>query len=193
MADFSDEGIYSEAMAKTVAWHRHYTRFWKQSVGYCDWSYADFVNPYRKDFKGITPEGEPRFFNAVTGKGLSFEEGMELGRKIWNLDRAIWSLQGRHRDMEVFAEYTYEKPFTAGHNNYEIPYVMVTYENGKWAYKNVGGRNLDRARFEEWKTKYYKLEGWDPATGRPNRTTLKSLDLDYVADELAQQGKLGKG
>ena len=36
MIDYSDEGIYSEHMAKTVAWHRHYTRFWKQSIAYCD-------------------------------------------------------------------------------------------------------------------------------------------------------------
>jgi len=30
-------------------------------------------------------------------------DGMEPGRKIFTLDRAIWTIQGRHRDMEVFA------------------------------------------------------------------------------------------
>jgi aldehyde:ferredoxin oxidoreductase len=38
MMDYSDEGIYSESMAKLVAWHRHYTRFYKQSLNFCDWA-----------------------------------------------------------------------------------------------------------------------------------------------------------
>jgi len=192
MIDYSDEGIYSEHMAKTVAWHRHYTRFWKQSIGYCDWCYADFVNPYAPGYRGITPEAEPKFLNAVTGKNLTFEQGMELGRKIWNLDRAIWILQGRHRDQEVFADFTYEKP-QEGHATYEIPYVMTVHEKGKWKYKDVGGRILDRSKFEEWKTKYYTLEGWDPESGWPVRKTLKSMGLDYVADELHSHKKLGRG
>ena len=32
MLDYSTENMYSEHMAKLVAWHRRYTRFWKQSV-----------------------------------------------------------------------------------------------------------------------------------------------------------------
>lgn len=194
MIDYSDEGIYSEHMAKTVAWHRHYTRFWKQSILYCDWCWADFVNPYDPDKKGLTPEGEPKFFNAVTGKNLSFEEGIEIGRKIWNLDRAIWVLQGRHRDQEVFADYTFQVPAQhkgTKYTTYEAPYVMPVHENGEWKYKKVGGRTLDKDKFEGWKTKYYKLEGWNPDTGWPTRGTLEDLGLKHVADELEQQNKLG--
>lgn len=191
MADYSDEGIYAEPMAKLVAWHRHYSRFYKQSLGYCDWAWADFVNPNTPDKKGITGEGEPRFFNAVTGQNLTFEEGMEIGRRIWNLDRAIWILQGRHRDQEVLAEYAYQAPSGAGYTTYELPYYLPVHENGEWTYKNVWGRKLDKAKFEEWKTKYYKLEGWDTKTGWPTRKTLEELDLKEVADELEKQGKLG--
>jgi aldehyde:ferredoxin oxidoreductase len=191
MVDYSDEGIYSEHMAKLVAWHRHYTRFWKQAIGYCDWAWADFVNPNTPDKKGITGEGEPKFFNAVTGKNITFEDGIEIGRKIWNLDRAIWALQGRHRDLEKFAEYTYQSPAKPGYTSYELPYTMPVNENGEWKYKSVAGRVLDKAKFEEWKTKYYTLEGWDPATGWPKRKTLEGLGLKHVADELQQHGKLG--
>lgn len=191
MADYSDEGIYSEAMAKTVAWHRHYTRFWKQGIGYCDWAWADFINPNTPDKKGITGEGEPKFLNAVTGKNLTFEEGMEIGRRIWNLDRAIWILQGRHRDQEKLAEYCFSVPATAGFTTYEAPYVMPVHENGEWKFKSVAGRVLDREKVEAWKTKFYELEGWDPATGWPTRKTLEELDLKKVADELEKQGKLG--
>lgn len=191
MVDYSDQGIYSETMAKLVAWQKHYTRFWKHSILYCDWAYADFFNPYGPNLQGLTPEAEPKFLNAVTGQNLTFEEGMELGRRIWNLDRAIWILQGRHRDQEVFADYTYEIGAEPGHSAYEIPYVMPVHENGEWSYKSLGGRKLDRDSFEQWKTTYYLLEGWDPATGWPTRSTLESLGLGYVADELETHGKLG--
>ena len=110
MLDYSTENIYSPDMAKLVAWHRHYTRFWKQSCLYCDFQFADLWNPRTSDLRGLTGEGEPKFFNAVTGKDLTFAEGMELGKKIWNLDNAIWSLQGRHRDSVHFAGYIYTVP-----------------------------------------------------------------------------------
>ena len=197
LIDYSDEGVYAESMAKLVAWHRHYTRYYKQALGFCDWAWADFLNPYGPDYEGATPEGEPKFFNAVTGKGQTFEEGMEIGRKIWNLDRAVWVLQGRHRDMEVFSDYMYDVGSVGTPNRgyaaiaFEMPYTMPVFEDGEWKYKNLAGRKLDRAKFEEWKTKYYTLEGWDTSTGWPTRKTLEELDLGNVADELEKNKKLG--
>ena len=109
MLDYSEENMYSIHIAKLVAWHRRYTRFWKESGPFCDFAWPDFYNKLSLDKKGMTPEGEPIFFNAVTGMNISFAEGMEICRKIWNLDNAIWSLQGRHRDMVQFSEYIYKK------------------------------------------------------------------------------------
>ncbi|MGB4441224.1 MAG: aldehyde ferredoxin oxidoreductase N-terminal domain-containing protein [Coriobacteriia bacterium] len=196
MVDYSDEGIYSESMAKTVAWHRHYTRYYKQSLGFCDWGWADFLNAYGPDYVGATGEGEPRFFNAVTGKNQSFEEGVEVGRKIWNLDRAIWALQGRTREMEVYAGYMYNVGSTTipgvASIGYEVPYIMPVHENGEWKYKNLSGRKLDRQKVEDWKTRFYTLEGWDTTTGQPTRGTLEELGLGNVADVLETAGKLGK-
>ncbi len=185
MLDYSADGIYAEGKAKMIAWHRHYTRFYKQSMAFCDWAWPDLINVNVPGLEGTTPEAEPRFINAVTGKNLTFEEGLETGRKIWNLDRAIWALQGRRRDQEVFAGYVYQVPTKA-------PYWLPVYENGQWKYSTNEGRVLDRARFEEWKTRYYKLEGWDPSTGWPTRPTLESLGLGKVAEELERHGKLGK-
>ncbi len=192
MMDYSDEGIYSESMAKLVAWHRHYTRFYKQSLAFCDWAWGDYYNDYGPEGRGLTgPDGEPRFYNAVTGKNISFEDGIEIGRKIWNLDRAIWILQGRHRDQEVFTDYNYEIGAAPGFTTYEVPYVMPVFENGEWKYKSVAGRTLDRQKVEEFKTKYFALEGWDTASGWPKRATLEELGLGDVADELEKNGKLG--
>jgi aldehyde:ferredoxin oxidoreductase len=196
MVDYSDEGIYSESMAKTVAWHRHYTRYYKQSLGFCDWGWADFLNAYAEGYVGPTGEGEPKFFNTVTGNDQSFEDGIEVGRKIWNLDRAIWALQGRTREMEVYAGYMYNVGSTTipgvASIGYEVPYIMPVHENGEWKYKNLGGRKLDRQKVEDWKTKFYALEGWDTTTGQPTRGTLEELGLKDVADALEDAGKLGK-
>ena len=190
MLDFSAGNIYSEHMAKMVSWQRYYTRFWKQSMLFCDGRWPDFVNNLRPDYVGATGIAEPRYLKAVTGKDLSFADGIEVGRKIWNLDQAIWTLQGRHRDMVHFAASVYQTPppFPADDPTVYLPGK----ENGKWGYHGYPQRTLDRDRFEEFKTRFYELQGWDPASGYPTRATLKSLGLDYVADELEQSGKLGE-
>jgi aldehyde:ferredoxin oxidoreductase len=189
MLDFSESNIYSEHMAKMVSWQRYYTRFWKQSMLFCDARWPDFINIHSPDYIGATGIVEPEYVKAVTGKDLSFEDGIHLGRKIWNLDHAIWTLQGRHRDMVHFADNVYEQQplFPA-----EVPNAFLPgQENGKWGYYGYSYRTLDRGKFDEFKTRFYELQGWDTATGYPTRATLESLGLDYVADELEKNGKLG--
>lgn len=120
---------------------------------------------------------------------MSFVDGMELGRKIWNLDNAIWTLQGRHRDMVHFAPYIYNVDFkgVGSLSKYFLPFK----KNGKWEFRPLKKRRHDRGKFEDWKTAYYRFEGWDSRTGWPIRETLTSLNLGYVADELQEKGRLG--
>jgi aldehyde:ferredoxin oxidoreductase len=187
MLDYSDENMYSEHMAKLVSWHRYFTRFWKQSALFCDWRWPDFVNLNVPDKVGSTGKAEPRFFNAVTGKDFTFLDGVELGRKIWNLDHAIWTLQGRHRDMVHFADYVYKEPAETPGGTKEL---LSGVRDGKWDYYDYCGRHLDRDKFERFKDRFYKLQGWDVATGYPTEKTLKSLGLGHVANELREHKKL---
>jgi aldehyde:ferredoxin oxidoreductase len=189
MLDFSENNIYSEHMAKMVSWQRYYTRFWKQSMLFCDARWPDFVNIHRPDYVGATGITEPRYVKAVTGEDFTFEDGIHVGRKIWNLDHAIWTLQGRHRDMVHFADNIYEKhPVIQA----DVPNAyMPGNENGKWDYYGYSQRTLDRDKFDEFKTRFYELQGWDTTTGYPTRAALESLGLGYVADELERNGKLG--
>ena len=186
MLDYSADGIYSQGKVKMISWHRRYTRFWKQSVLFCDMVFPNFFNTNAPEMEGFSPEGEPRFFNAVTGKNMTFEGGLELGRKIWNLDRSVWILQGRHRNQEVLGEYVYKQPT-------ENPGILPIRENGRWIYSDNIGRKIDRNKFEQWKTNYYQFEGWDPDTGWPTEQTLGSLGLKHVARELKDNSKLGEG
>lgn len=187
MLDYSTPNMYSEHIARLVSWHRHFTRFWMASMLYCDWRYPDIINSKRADKKGASFTMEEIFFKAVTGKDFTFLDGMAIGRKIWNLDNVIWTLQGRHRDMVHFAGYIYQEDF-------KDIYKMTTYEpdaNPQWEYRQVGGRHLDRNEFEGFKTRFYDLEGWDPSTGWPTESTLSLLGLGDAVEALAYWGKLG--
>lgn len=200
-ADYSDAGLYSSAKAKFVQWDRHYTRFWKQSALYCDQTqmFPSFIESQKAKI-GFTPDAEPIFWNAVTGQNLAFEDGMEIGRKIWFLSQAIWALQGRHRDKLQLAGFMY-KPGAAyggcGTTKTKI-YVVgpapsntyPVYENGKWAYSDRKEIYLDRKGVEQFKTNFYNAEGWDVATGIPTRKAFEGVGLASVADELQAKGKL---
>jgi aldehyde:ferredoxin oxidoreductase len=187
MLDFSTENMYSEHMIKLVTWHRHYTRFWKQSTQLCDFRWPDFLNLYRPNGAGATGIAEPRFFNDVTGKNFTFQDGIDLGKKIWNLDNAIWTLQGRHRNMVRFADYIYTNPGTTPSG---YPEYMPGIKNGKWDYVITSGRYYDPDQFEDFKTRFYRFQGWDEQTGYPTRKILETIGLDYVADELEKNGKI---
>jgi aldehyde:ferredoxin oxidoreductase len=192
--DYSDANMYSEAVAQIVRWQQHYCRFYKNSALYCDLKWPDFVNTNVPDLEGATASpdaGEQVFWNAVTGDTLRFEDGIEIGRRIWNLDNAIWVLQGRHRDMVHFAPYIYKTVYNKGE---VFPFFMWTCrdDEGKWHYKDLMGRSMDKAKFEEWKTIFYRLEGWDTKTGWPKRSTLEQMDMGFVADALQAAGRLGE-
>ncbi len=185
--DYSEENAYSDYRIECVYYYRHWTRVWEQSLTFCDWGWGgariNVNDPYHDYFIDLDDYG-CQLYKAVTGLDMTKEESYEIGRRIWNLDKAIWVLQGRHRDDEVFANYVYERP-----NPEDALYPM--YINGEWTYASGKGRVLDREKFEDFKGRYYQREGWDPATGWPTRKTLEELNLKQVADTLEAAGKLG--
>jgi aldehyde:ferredoxin oxidoreductase len=185
LADFGDgpTGIYSDSKVKLIAWVKHYEKFWIGCGGFCGWRWPMTFTNNTADRRGATPREEPKFWNAVTGDNRTFADYMELGRKIYTLDRAIWVLQGRHRDMEVFPDYVYDKP-SAGH-------IMPMVVDGKWTYATGEGRTLDRARVEDFKTRFYRFEGYNPENGYPTRDTLEGMGMRPVADLLEKRGRLG--
>jgi aldehyde:ferredoxin oxidoreductase len=63
---------------------------------------------------------------------------------------------------------------------------------GEWHYQDVMGRMLDKAKFEEFKTTFYRMEDWDVESGWPTRKLLARLDMRDVADVLEAAGRLGK-
>jgi aldehyde:ferredoxin oxidoreductase len=64
-------------------------------------------------------------------------------------------------------------------------------KDGEWIYDVCLGRTLDRDKWEDFKTRFFALEGWDTTTGWPTRSTLEGLGLGEVADTLESADKLG--
>jgi len=206
-------GIYSEHKAKLVAWSRHYADFWNESMAFCEWVLATFlkirsgpvklktqesdfsevmgIDPVKAepntDFRGPTPEAELRYYQAVTGNKVTFADTMEVGRKIWNLERTIRVMQGRHRDQEKF----YPCMYRPGASQAPELGGRPVYENGKWSWQPLTDMYLDEAGVELFKTNFYKLEGWGVDTGWPTRKTLEGLGLKKIADTMASRGRLG--
>ncbi len=178
-------GIYSDSKVKQVAWVKHYEKFWIGAGGFCGWRWPMCITNNTADRRGPTPEAEPKFWNAVTGKNLTFADYMELGHKIYTLDRSIWVLQGRHRELEVFPDYVYDRP------NPGMMSEMPMYIDGQWKYDPGKGRKLDRAKVEDFKTRFYKFEGYNPENGYPKRDTLEKMGMKKVADLMQSKGKLG--
>jgi aldehyde:ferredoxin oxidoreductase len=161
--------------------------FYKESMLFCDWVFANAYNPGAKNGRGATPEAEPVLINAVTGRGMSFVDGIEIGRKTWNVIRAIFALQGKNRDTEKFSGYMYKPGASKAHYQPSIP----VFDGNQWAWKDCSDLYLDYGGVERWKAAFYRVEGWDAQTGHPTRQTLGKLGLSRVADVLEKKGKLG--
>ncbi|MDR0311481.1 MAG: aldehyde:ferredoxin oxidoreductase, partial [Acidobacteriota bacterium] len=172
----------ADSKLKLTAWVKHYEKFW-HGMGFCGWRWPQCITNNTADRRGATPQAEPRFWNAITGQNKTFADCMEIGHKIYTLDRAIWNIQGRNKAMEVFPDYMYEQPT----NGSMQPMII----NGEWTYSNGKGRVFDRAKFEDFKTRFYKFEGWNPDNSYPTRATLEKMGMKNVADVLQSKGKLG--
>ncbi len=172
-------GIYSPNKAKQVAWSRHYTGFWNESMAFCEM--------FLPELGSHSPEIEIMYYKAVTGKNDSFADTMRIGQKIWTLERAVRVMHGRSRKTENFFPYMY----MPGATGIVVYGGVPIYENGKWRSDMAAEMHLDRKGVEDFKTHYYALEGWDKENGWPTRKTLEGFGLKKVADTMAKSGKLG--
>jgi aldehyde:ferredoxin oxidoreductase len=183
--DYSDEGYYDPIHAKTAAWAQDGDIGMKRSTILCDYGpfpiYASWFSGKKKNFIPDTPspEIEPLMVNAVVGRELIADgkHGMKMGERFWNLERAIMMREGRTRKDDKLADYMHKKKKKG----------TVTGPEGKTIKIK---RTIDRQGFEGLLDAYYKVRGWDVATGRPTRKKLEELDLKDVADELGKDGLL---
>lgn len=123
-------------------------------VGLCNFS---FMGPYVP----IVP-----WVNNVTGWNKTFEEYMEIGKRIKTVRHSFNIREG----IDVA---NIKMPARARGNN--------ILKDGPNAY------SANVLKWDDAKADYYISMGWDEKTAKPLLKTLKSLKLDFVADDLYQQ------
>ena len=117
--------------------------------------------------------------NAWTGGGLD-----RLGERLANLQRAVMIHDGRSgRDGDTLPDFCFDTPLE---NTFMNPDLLVPGPQGRPVSRK--GVTLDRNDFEQLKTEYYRLRGWDAETGLPTEDKLKALGLADVAADMNPYG-----
>lgn len=176
--DFST--LEGKAMAAKRIQNRSYV---KESLILCDRSWSDFARPYVTDNRLIS-----RIYSVITGKEVDDSSLMEAGERIFNLQRAILLREGWNgRQGDRLLDYYHEKPLKEG----ELPFNgkgLVPGKDGE-VISRIGAV-LDRNDFEDLKSEYYELRGWDVESGLPTKSRLEELGLNDVAADLDGRGLL---
>ncbi len=106
-----------------------------------------------------------------------------MGEVIFNLERALRVREGhRGRESDVLPEPFFTTPLKT---NIQSPECMVPGKDGEPISRQ--GAVVNRDEFARMQDEYYRLRGWDVATGLQTRAKLEDLGLREVADDLGQK------
>jgi aldehyde:ferredoxin oxidoreductase len=99
-----------------------------------------------------------KLIQLATGMELSKTQLMEIGERIYTLERLFNLREGFTRKDDAIPERYFKEPTPIG-------------------FPNVKGRTIDKQRFEKMLDEYYALHNWD-SNGAPTKEALKQLGLD---------------
>ncbi|HEX7475603.1 MAG TPA: aldehyde ferredoxin oxidoreductase N-terminal domain-containing protein [Dehalococcoidales bacterium] len=176
-----------KALASKMAQDRAYAQ---ESLVLCDVHWP-LVITSAGHFAGHVgdPSFESRIISAITGRHVGETELLRTGERIFNLQRAILLRQGwGGRDGDCLMDFYHDVPLKKG-DVFFNPEAKMPGPGG--AIISRLGAVVERDKFEELKTEYYCLRGWDAATGYPTVTKLQQLALSDVAIDLASRGLTG--
>ncbi|MFO8010724.1 MAG: aldehyde ferredoxin oxidoreductase N-terminal domain-containing protein [Dehalococcoidia bacterium] len=154
----------------------------KESLVLCDFLWPIIWVRYGSENVG-DPSMESKVFSAVTGIETSQEELEQLGERIFNLQRAILVCEGRGgREGDTLLDYFHHAPLESEHLNRRL---IVPDSTGQAI--TMKGNILSREDYEALRTEYYRLRGWDEASGLQTRHRLEELDLNDVNAHLNER------
>ncbi len=181
-ADFSTyEG---KALAAKKIQDRTYA---KESLVLCDMRWPINLAYYPGGYVGETTL-ESQIFSAITGKEMDEAQLNKVGERIFNLQRAILLRQGwQGRKGDSLLDYFFTKPLREGEILFN-PDCLVPGRDGEVISRK--GAVVDKEEFENMKSEYYELRGWDAESGLPTRAELEELQLGDIARDLEMRGLL---
>jgi aldehyde:ferredoxin oxidoreductase len=121
---------------------------------------------------GLMLEDFPPLIEAATGISFSAKELERCAERNRIIQRSFNHRIGLDRKDDYPPQHTFEYPLKAGFHGEPVEIV------------------LDKDKYEEALTEIYNLFGYDPTTGVPTRKTLKTLGLQYIAEDLEKAGIL---
>lgn len=132
--------------------------FWQEclyalvdALGICKFQTV-FLSPNMPKWKEYA-----KLLEKVVGLSFSEEQLMEIGERIYNLERMFLIREGITRKDDNLPERYFQEPTPAG-------------------LEAVKGKVIDRSKFEHMLDEYYELHGWDQE-GKPLPATLARLGL----------------
>ena len=129
---------------------------------------------------------ESQLCSAVTGREVDEEGLYQIGERVFNLQRAVVTREGRRgREDDALEEFNFTAPLKSDFNN---PDCLAPGKDGEVISRK--GMVVDRQEFEKMKDEYYAIRGWDVETGLQKRKPLEDLGLEDVAEELEGRGLL---
>jgi aldehyde:ferredoxin oxidoreductase len=158
--------------------------FAKDSLILCDLMWPMMITGVAEEAVG-DPSMESQIYSAITGHETDEAGLARFGERIACLQRAIHLRQGwGGRSNDLLLDYFFEEPLKQGAIFFN-PDAILPGPKGKTISKL--GTVVERDKFEQIKTDFYKLRGWDTATGYPTKATLTDLGLEDVAADLEKR------
>ena len=109
---------------------------------------------------GIGKDLMAELLTAVTGMDIGTERFLEIGERIFTLEKMFNYREGFRRADDTIPDRFFSDAFTQGPEK---------------------GAKLDREAFKETLEEYYREREWDPRTTRPKDAKLRQLGLDFVS------------
>jgi aldehyde:ferredoxin oxidoreductase len=132
------------------------------------------------------PTLESRILSAVTGEEVDSAGLLEIGERIFNLQRAILIRQGwRGRQDDCLADYYHNEPLKTNQVFFNPQGIMPGPRETNIS--KIGCR-VEKTDFENLKSEYYHLRGWNVETGFPTRSHLNHLKLGEISEGLQAAG-----
>ncbi|MFC1945852.1 aldehyde ferredoxin oxidoreductase N-terminal domain-containing protein [Chloroflexota bacterium] len=169
-ADFST--WKGKALAAKYIQDREYAN---SSLVLCELSYPVMHIAHSDDHIG-DPAIESRLYSAVTGNEVDEAGFCEIGERIFNLQRLVHLREGKNGRADDYpARFNFTVPLEADSLN---PECLVPGKDGKPVSRK--GATVDRQEYDNMLDEYYRLRGWDAATGKPTQEKLRQLQFNAI-------------
>lgn len=164
-----------DGKVKMVVWHENLGAV-TDSLGTCRFMHASYyaqypipelLAKYSKTERKVNSIKYHDWLSAATGMNMTYEQLLETGNRIINLERALNVRFGVRRKDDTLPERFLKERIPSG---------------------PAKGERFDRRKLDSMIDEYYLLRGWDRRTGLPIKEKLVDLKMKDVADDLKKRG-----